>query len=679
MRLPLVFVTFLSAFLIFIIEPMMGKYLLPWFGGGANIWNVVMLFYVSVLFLGYAYSTFLVKLPIKKQIVIHSILLILSLVILIAHFLLWKSPLFPPDSFRPVDSSKPIQKILYILSFSILFPFFILSTTSTLVQYIYGLTIKKKSAYSLYAVSNAASFLAVFLYPFLIEPRLKLSNQSIIWSIGFIFYFVLIGIILRKYLQYGKTATIVPFFLNKQVSFMSLVKPIIWITLSAFTNVLLFSLTAYVTQGVAPMPFVWLVPIALYLLSFIVAFSGIRWYEQIFHIPLGMVLIVVCLIIYTGLFSIGNIFDYVFFFITAFFIFLIVHTELFNIRPSIGRLPAFYLLTSLGGVIGAFISVYVFPYLFLDLLDYPFSLIIALVVFTAVLAFKSRKNLVFIQASALGVLLLVFSLSMIIYYVRLDRNIIFINRNFYGVVKIKDYIDEEKYPETERVLLNGTIKHGAQYIGSARRFEPTSYYQKESGIGELIGYYQKNNQKPLKLGVVGLGAGTLAAYCQKKDIVKFYEINPIVLNIADKYFSNIRYCTDQGGEVIFKEGDARLSMEQELDKGKTQKFDILAIDAFTDDSIPVHLLTLQAVQIYLKHLENDGYLAIHISNGYLDLALVLKTISEYLHLNSAIISKKSSEWFLMSTREIPIGESTAKISKIKLWTDDYSDLLSVLK
>jgi len=671
---------FLSAFLLFQIQPMIAKMILPWFGGSAALWITCMVFFQVVLLSGYVYAHLLInRLRSKFQTIIHSALLLTTLVFL---------PVTPGISWKPAGGEEPILLILGLLSASVGLPYFLLSTTTPLIQAWYAKSHKAILPYRLFALSNFASLLGLLAYPFLIEPLVILRHQSGGWSI---LYAVFVGICLILCITNIKTknetvshAADPSVIDDEKTCITTFREKFLWLGLSSCASVLLLSVTNHLTQNIASIPFLWILPLSLYLLSFILCFERSGWYRRKLYVWL--------LIAAVGLMSYGLVYwdsgtnlkivipGYC---AGLFLCCMFCHGELANRKPSPRYLTSFYLQLSLGGALGGVTVGILAPNIFSGY----FELIAGLFLCSALLFIlnfrKSRLAAVLCGILVVGVFVAG------IKHIRDYAGDSLLNvRNFYGTLRVREHDagTEEEY----RSLLHGAINHGAQFMSPEKRKNPLTYYSATSGVGRAILQMQKSG--PVKIGVIGLGTGTIASYARKGDEVRFYEIDPSVEDIARRYFY---YLSEAEGKVDVVLGDGRLSLERE----SPHRFDVLAVDAFSGDSIPVHLLTKQAFELYFKHLKTGGVLAVHISNRHLDIAPVIETLCGELHKNCGLIDDEidvkeadenhvfGSDWALVTSDEkffeIPqIGDATDNLSSkpdIKVWTDDYSNLFQILK
>jgi len=685
---------FASAFLLFLIQPIIAKQILPWFGGSAAVWTTCLVFFQLALLAGYFYSDWVTKkLSIKKQAILHMFLVLIALALL---------PIIPDATWKPVGHEAPGMRILLLLAATIGLPYFLLSTTSPLVQAWFARSYPSSSPYRLFALSNLASMLALLGYPFLFEPWITTHQQAVGWSMGF----GLFAVLMAGAAWFGvNTRPIVDSAPDTESNAAEAVQsPLpsspprvidksIWIALAGLGSVLLLAISNHLTQNISSIPLMWVVPLALYLLTFILCFDGTNWYRRKIMLPLLAVAIMGMaytladtrlhfeLYFQIGLFSVGL-------FIACMF----CHGELAARKPAPQYLTTFYLMISVGGAIGALLVGIIAP---LTLPAY-FELNIALVLLAGLatcLCWDKTSAAVF----AAGVTVTIFSAAAALFTViEFNKNVVVMTRNFYGTLRVKEFgPPAEEY--RRRSLIHGAILHGDQYMDPPYNRSATTYYKAKSGIGRTILLKEKladkNTLGPLRVGVIGLGTGTIATYGSKGDVYRFYDINPQVVSIAQQDFT---YLKDSDATIEIALGDARLNLELEITQNRLQHFDVLAIDAFSSDSIPVHLITLEALAIYEKHMKPDGVIAFHVSNRYLDLKPVVQMIAEARGLNVAWVrdtyedGSTTSDWILLSKDRTfllkpEIVEGTFIIPPEpntrarRVWTDDFNNLLQVLK
>ena len=668
-----------SAFLLFQVEPVIAKIILPWFGGSAAVWTTCLLFFQLALLLGYMYAHALIRYAKPRmQMLIHIGLLLVSALVL---------PIYPSASMKPSGTGDPIFGILGLLALTVGFPFFLLSTTGPLLQAWYARSYKGAMPYRLYALSNAGSMFALLSYPVVFEPVFGVHRQATIWSIC---YGVFILLCAFTAFRSGNAPEVA---LEEDAGPVEHPGPglyALWIALPAVASALLLAITNHLSQNVAAIPFLWILPLALYLLSFILCFEGSGWYKRFPYIPLLAVAIgSMCYSL--GVDATGNLNIRVLvplFGLGLFTICMVCHGELAQLKPHPRHLTHFFLMISIGGALGGITVGLIAPYVFNAFYEMPVGLVVCAVLVIVVLKrdkqlewFRTWQQPAVIGAVTLTLALAVYTGMQLHNFQKGARVMV---RNFYGALKVKDSGPKTELDAT-RSLTHGTINHGEQYLNPIRRDLPTTYYGPNTGIG--IAIRDRNKSHAVRIGVIGLGTGTIAAYGRLGDYVRYYEINPVVRHLAHSQFSFLDDCRCQT-EVAM--GDARLSLEKE----PPENFDVLAVDAFSSDSIPVHLLTREAMDLYFRHLKPDGILAVHISNRYLDLQPVVQGEAKATGHVTRLVDTDDDDsqdvfgatWVLV-TAPSPgfdagiLDNSTVLESKrsVRLWTDDYSNLFQILK
>jgi len=663
---------FTSAFALFLIQPIIAKQILPWFGGSAAVWAICMVFFQMVLLAGYAYSDWVSRrLQPKQQVLLHVALLAISLGFL---------PIIADPSWQPKGDEDPSLLIIRLLVGTIGLPYFLLSTTGPLVQSWVSKTRVSAHVYRYFSLSNLASMLALICYPFLIERHAAIVGQAYGWSVAYALFAILCAGSGFYFLQHGHSLGAAAH--AKVHSPEADWDPrwsdyLTWLGASAMGSWLLLAITNHITQNVASIPFLWLLPLTLYLLTFVLCFESDRWYRRRIFLPLVAVLMGLCSY---GLQD-GSVGRYIWVAIPAYvmglFAFcMFLHGELARLRPGPRHLTRFYLMVSLGGAVGGTLVGLVAP----RVLPAYYELGLGFVI-TALLALGLLKPVGLKVAS--GVLAVVCAYFL---YLQIQDDVLgsrFVGRNFYGSLITLDSQREDPR-DNVRQLYHGAIKHGEQFLASDRKREPTAYYGATSGIGLAIANTQPVNKK---VGVIGLGAGTLAVYGRPGDSYRMYELNPQVIELAKTEFS---FMADSPARMETVLGDARLSLAKEPPQG----FDVLAVDAFSGDSIPVHLITLEAMEVYLRHMLPDGIIGFHITNKFINLAPVVQKIAAAKGLQVAFIhddtdnpALRNTDWILVARNPAVLQQdairlATGKIqplAKLGVWTDDFNNLFDVLK
>jgi hypothetical protein len=674
----------------------LSKTLLPWFGGTSAVWSAAMLYFQFMLILGYAYSNWLVKKkdP-RKQTAVHLVILIASVCLVIFLWIVWPSPITPAENFKSGNIVHPILSLFFLLTISVGLPFFVLSTNSPLMQVWFNRKNAGRSPYWLYALSNIGSLLGLLIYPIVIEPLLTIRWQGWLWAGGYLIFAILAA---YNSVQAAKTSrqpvTVKAETVSDNVRRSKTRDPLMWILLSACASLLLLAVTNQITQDVAAIPFLWVLPLIIYLLSFVLTFSNRSLYNRkvftIFLIlgTLGCGYIFIAPL--TGI--ILQIFIYSFFLFAAA---MICNGELYALRPQASQLTRFYLMGAIGGAIGGFVVNFVAPYLFRGYWELYLGLAFVWILLSIVFYSRTGKPSEIRFGALIGAMSDVVVILMVILIIYSASGNLFVHRNFYGVVYVRQREIETDHQKAN-VLVHGSTLHGFQYLDANLRDTPTSYYSKYSGVG-LAFLNNPHRASGMRVGVLGLGVGTLAAYGQAGDYYRFYEINPAVVDLAKGQNGYFSFINDSQATVDIVVGDARLSLEKELNAGVKNNFDILVLDTFSSDSIPVHLVTKEAFAIYLQNLAPDGLIAAHISNEHLDLRPVFWQLAQFYDLDIAIVQTPDggndpaatpSVWVLL-TRNPNLFEAPALANKLdsmdgfrtdtRLWTDDYSNLIQLLR
>lgn len=661
---------FISAFLLFLLQLVIARLILPWFGGSAAVWTICLVFFQSVLLLGYAYSDWITRrFTPSRQVIVHALLLLLSLAML---------PVIPDAGWKPSGTENPALHILLLLTTTIGLPFFLLSSTSPMLQSWFARACPVKSPYPLFALSNLASMTALLGYPLMIEPWIGAAAQAKCWSIGYV-AFVIMGCATAWLSVRPEMPGPVQKSDQSRKSPPSFMDQLKWVVFSAMGSVLLLAITSHLTLDVASMPLLWVLPLSIYLLSFILCFDGRNWYRRNIFMGLAGAFLAImagCLVQMT--FNLGLLVQIVIFSAGLFVSCMFCHGELSLRRPAPWQLTRFYLMISLGGAIGALLVGIIAPIVFSGVFELPLALCALAALWLVQLRGFGRA------CRAAGACVLLFTMAAALLKIMMfSSGTIFITRNFYGVLRVHENsaADTERH---QRTLTDGVTVHGHQSLSHLHRRTPTTYYTSNSGIGRTL---RALGQANARVGVIGLGAGTIAAYGKPGDVYRFYEINPSVIEIANRDFS---YLKDSSARIETVLGDARLNLERE----PGQKFIVLVVDAFSSDAIPVHLITSEAISLYLRHLAPEGVLAFHITNKSIDLAPVLQRLAVAHELKSALIAENvndnrqfPSEWVLL-TRSNDFFQARAIRNVIapippragsRLWTDDYNHLIQVLK
>ncbi len=654
---------FLSAFLLFLVQPLLGRFILPWYGGTPAAWSVALLFFQTSLLAGYGYAHLLVK--VRKpalQAVIHAAVLLAAALTL---------PVIPADSLKPASGDDPALSILWLLLRTVGLPFVALAATGPLLQAWMARVRPGKAPWIMYALSNIGSLGALLAYPFLIEPWFGRIEQATAWSIGFAVFAVLSALCGVLAIRRPPPTTDV-----EPAPPPGPARRAVWIVLSACGVWMLMAVTNRMSIDLAPVPFLWVLPLSLYLLSFVVTFAGEHTYRRgaaVVVLPLALSGLAYARTDSSGL---GLEWCIVIFAAALFGLCWILHGELFRLRPDVSRLTGFYLSLSLGGALGGAFVGLIAPRILPMYWEYQLGQGLAVLAIFAAVAIDPSSPLRGLRPRwawlLLGIAVLAWGDATRAAMRQELRHTLANTRSFFGVLRVYDEGDS-------RSLMHGTTTHGWQSIDPAQRNIPMSYYGPSSGIGRVMAAEGENRH----IGVLGLGAGTLASWTHAGDTMRFYEIDPEVEHVARIWFW---YLEDARGEVSIAIGDGRLELERE----ESQGFDVLALDAFSSDSIPVHLLTLEAFELYMRHLKPGGVLCVHITNRYVDLMPVVAQATKanglhWTHIDDAGDGNDmmSTDWVLMSTDEDTIrklgGHMNPVTKELRPWTDDYSNLFGVLK
>jgi len=609
---------FLSAFLLFLVQPIIARQILPWFGGASSVWTTCLVFFQSALLAGYAYADATTRLGARRQTLLHVALLVVSLASL---------PILATDSWKPQGDEAPIARILLLLAATIGLPYFLLSTTTPLLQSWYWRRFRTVVPYRLFALSNFASLLALLGFPVLFEPWFDLTQLGWAWSALYVAFVALCVVTAWRSLQAvrdgegdaqaaGSSATHGP-----QAAPPGAATQALWLALSAMGSVMLLAVTNHVTQNIASVPFLWVVPLSLYLLTFILCFDHPRWYVR------GLFFGAALLLVPAMAWQIASLNLHAavpLYFAGLFVACMVCHGELARAKPAPEHLTRFYLMLSLGGAAGAVLVALVAP----TLLRGYFELSIALVALALLLALRLAGTARW-TALAAAALTAYFAVDAAIDYGAGKR---VMERDFYGVVRTHDReVDGVRY----RAMLHGAIMHGGQLLDAQYRGQPADYFGPTSGYGRLFAALNESRPAPRRIGIIGLGAGVVAAYGRAGDTMTFYEISPKVIEIERREFTFLRDSRAKNEVIV---GDGRLSLEKELKSPGPRGYDVLGIDAFSGDSVPMHLVTREAMALYLRHLAPDGVIVFQATNRYIELAPVIKRLAAEQGMEAVLVS-----------------------------------------
>jgi SAM-dependent methyltransferase len=653
-----------SAFLLFQVQPVIAKIILPWFGGSAAVWTTCLVFFQSVLLAGYAYADATMRLGSRRQAFVHVALLAASLAFL---------PILASSSWKPQGDEQPIVRILLLLGATIGLPYFLLSTTTPLVQAWYWRRFSSAVPYRLFALSNLASLLALLGFPLFFEPAFDLRALGWGWSFLYAGFVLLCGVLALGSANGEARAPAAP-----RGAAPSLRAQALWLALAAMGSVMLLAVTNHITQNIASVPFLWVLPLALYLLTFILAFDHPRWYARPVFIA-AMALAVPAMAYFVS--SLNLAVAVPVFLLGLFAACMFCHGELARAKPDPAQLTRFYVMISLGGALGAVLVAIVAP---LTLHGY-YELDLALVVL-AVLFVLRLRGLLFWGGAAIALASAVFVVRGVYEY---TRGVRVMERDFYGVVRTADQMEPVAY----RAMYHGPIMHGGQLLDDAWRRMPADYFGPGSGYGRVFTSLREMHPgRPLSVGVIGLGAGVLAAWMKPNDRLVFYEISPRVADIARREFT---FLADTAARTELVMGDGRLSLEREPPRG----YDVLGIDAFSGDSVPMHLLTREAMALYVKHLKPDGVIVFQATNRYIDLLPVVKRVAAEFGFEAVNVPDDPDEdegpqyWYSATDQVIVtrnrkllawprLAEASEEIADrptLPTFTDAHHNLLRILK
>ncbi|MCA0903479.1 spermidine synthase [Qipengyuania aquimaris] len=658
---------FVGSFLLFMVQPMVARMALPRLGGAPNVWNSAMLVYQALLLGGYAYAHFIGRFTIKRQAMVHVALLVLAGLTL-------------PLALKAGGAAAPGWEVVWVPWLFLLTVgpvFFAVSAQAPLMQSWYAAGDGAGDPYPLYAASNLGSFGGLLAYPLLVEPILPLGEQSQLWTIGYGALVLLVASVAFA----RRKAVAVTHVAEEAHSKVKGFTIALWLILSAVPSGLMLSTTTFLTTDIMAMPLLWVIPLGLYLLSFSIAFAENRKLARLFVLS-APVLVPLCAALSIGekadLGVTAGIATIVLLFIGA----IALHARLYSLRPPASELTRFYLFMSLGGVIGGAFTALFAPVLFDWTWEHPI-LIIALV---ALLPLDGWKDL--LERIRIRQILfragLVFAVFFVMMFTGLTTQIALSTvgdrtRSYFGIYTVAEQNDGSRW------LIHGTTTHGMQMEGST---EPTTYYGRDSGVGRVLAQTPRLFGDGARVGVVGLGVGTLACYRQPGQEWTYFEIDPAVLDYSTRgQFTYLSECTPEAEIII---GDARL----ELAALPSDAFDVLVIDAFSSDSIPLHLLTREAIAVYRRVMQPDGVLLIHISNRFIKLEPVIEALARDAGLTATIRNDmEDKEARTFTSGWIALSADGSKLESIteqdgweplgepaeRLWTDDYASVLPHLK
>ena len=682
---------FTSAFLLFLVQPIIAKQILPWFGGTAAVWTTCMVFFQLVLLAGYAYADALSRrLAPRAQALVHGALLLASLAFL---------PILASEGWKPLPETEPTGRILALLAATIGLPYFLLSTTGPLVQAWFARSFPSGTVYRLFALSNLASLVALIAYPPLIEPATTLQWQSWTWSALYVAFVALCIASARVAARQRTVGEELPL-----VSPGAAEEPApraadyaLWLILSGLGSLLLLAVTNHITQNVASVPFLWIVPLVLYLLSFILVFDvGTRrgrsgWYSRLWGLPLLFALLAgMAYELYQNL-GVMRIRDSILLYCAGLFAAcMFCHGELAAMRPAPRYLTRFYLMLSIGGAAGGLFVGLVAPRLFDTFLELPIALVVCgllavLLTLRSALAAagdsRAWARAWTVPAAALAVTVYV-GWNVLEYLAYIRANALLMTRNFYGTLRVKEYGRGEESLMT-RSLVHGVINHGWQYVDPELRMQAISYFGPTSGIARALDFY---GERPRRVGIVGLGVGSFTAWGRRGDYFRIYELDPDVVKIARAQFW---YLSGAKAKIDVVTGDGRLNLERD----PPQRFDLLSVDAFSSGSIPIHLLTREALRAYRRHLVPGGVVVYNVTNRFVKLAPLLKLVAEAEGMQAIDIrddpkdEKYSGTEYVLVTDNAQLvadkrfadADEIDAIPGLSAWTDGFNNLFKVVR
>ena len=669
--LPYAGTIFLSAFLLFLVQPIVAKQILPWFGGSSAVWTTALVFFQSTLLAGYAYADLTSRIGVRRQMVLHIVLLVLSLATL---------PILAAADWKPRGDEAPVLRILLLLALTVGLPYFLLSSTTPLLQSWYWQRFRTAVPYRLFALSNFASLLGLLGFPFLLEPWFDLVGLGWGWSLAYAVFVVVCAATAWASLR-NRTA-LAASTQSTHASAHSVAAPawstqLTWLALAAMGSIMLLAVSNHVTQNIASVPFLWVLPLSIYLLSFILTFDHPRWYRRgVFVAALAVLAPLMAFLIP----SLELKWVVSVFFGGLFVACMFCHGELAALKPDPRWLTRFYLMLAIGGALGAVLIAVLAPLVLPGYIEVN----IALGLLALLMSLRLRGIWRLLGISVFGLTTFLAFRGAQEY----SRDVRVMTRDFYGVVRTRD----QSNPAPYRSMFHGGIVHGGQLLGEEFRNRPSDYFGPSSGYGRLFEALNNLQPQPRKVGIIGLGAGVLASYGRKGDTFVFYEISPRVVDVAHDEFTFLR---DTPAEVSVVLGDGRLSLE----RGEPQKYAVLGIDAFASDSIPMHLVTREAMALYTRHLADDGVIVFQATNRYIDINPVVKRLANEFGMHAVLVSdvpafQSGPDYWLSATDQILVTRNQALLkfdtlryvatpvedrADLPTFTDAHHNLFRVLK
>ncbi len=674
---------FLSSFLLFQVQPLIGKHILPWFGGSPAVWITALFFFMVGLAVGYVYALALTWFSRTLQVLVHAGVSTVVGLAIYQNSQAWRSAITPSvEQFSM--SGDPAWTVFWILAVSVGLPFMLLSSTSSLLQFWYGRTTDREP-FSLYAISNAGSLLGLLSYPFLFERLFPTYTQGYWWTVGFGLYAVLLAIVMVQYLR--RSDTVAPTVRTATSTSPTARQFVVWMLLASVPIMAMVTGTDYITGYVAAVPFLWVIPLALYLLSFVVSFRGgprlPRSYTYICALLATLVAIAVInnpvipviptlVLVFAAMFAVNHL----------------CHEILYESRPDKEHLNAFYVALSFGGILASSVVLLASLYIIPLPVEFLFILVATGVVAGFLLLIKAPTFLQQIHTFAPQVVWVAMAGLLVGIGGAIQNHtsgVIAIERNFFGYKAVVE--STHSTGGERRTLIHGVTNHGYQFEDPALAHEPVGYYSDTSGLGAAFDYLRSEQPEGLRVAVAGLGAGALAARCQDTDSFVFYEIDPQVIALADEYFTYLDACANQ--EIVL--ADARIALFDAAAEADAPQFDFIILDAYADDVMPIHLMTTEAIAEYLDLLAPDGLLAIHISSRYLHLPPVIQALAEDndLHVRQRLDFDHSdvdvsSHWTVLAREDVFDHEALTHLDPIeedrpRLWTDVHSSLFPLIR
>jgi hypothetical protein len=671
-------VTFLSAFLLFLVQPLFARAVLPWFGGAPSVWTTSLLFYQTVLLAGYGYGHWSARLGLRRQAALTLLLLATTLLLL---------PITPSEAWKPESSQAPTLQLLGLLTVSVGGPYLMLASTAPLLHDWFARTAPGRSPYRLYAVSNIGSLLALVAYPVAVEPLLGVRLQGLAWSVAYAAFVVALGTI-AWHVHRGATDSESALAMGAPSGRLPSARDIaVWVAFAACGSGLLLAITNHITMDIASVPLLWVLPLGLYLVTYVLAFAG-RYRRETWGALLILALLAMSLL-WRGGFALPITVQIGVGSLTLFITCMVCHGELARSAPDPRHLTGFYLSMAAGGALGGLSVAVLAPLVFSDFVELPVFLLASYLVLLLAIFRDRESSLAGGRVRiAWAVLALVF-VGLLSAYVapglRASGTTVETARSFFGVLRVEDR--PPGLMREMRVLRHGRIFHGAQFLDPDRRGGPTAYFSAGSGVARAITEHPRRLAgQRLRIGVIGLGVGTLASWGEEGDEILFYELDPDAERLARRHFT---FLEESSAAVTVSIGDGRLALERDL-SGGSPRFDVLVVDAFSGDAVPVHLLTREAMSVYTEGLRASGVLVFQITNRHLDLERVVRGLATDAGLRAVRVDQEAgqtegrlaSSWMIVGAPQSHVlleRESVRARSESVLWTDDFSNLLGVLR